>query len=47
MKAERAGVAGDGFPVLVDQDKRTGGFVEDLSGDGFHFRSENELNALL
>ena len=46
-QAEGAGVVGDSVPVRVDQDKRTGESSEELSDDGFHFRRENEFNALL
>ena len=47
VKAERAGVVGDGVPVRLDQDRRGDEFVEDAPDDGLHFWGENELNTLL
>ena len=47
VQSEGAGVVVDGVLVRVDQDRKTGEFSEELSDDGFRFRSENEFNGLL
>ena len=46
VKAKRSGVVNNGVPVRVDQDRGSSEFVKDLADDSFHFRGENELNAL-
>ena len=46
VELKRSGVAGDGVPVRVDQDRGGTEFVKDLADDGFPFRGQNELNTL-
>ena len=46
-RAERAGVVGDSFAVHVDQDWRSGEFVEGVRDDYLLFWGENEMYALL
>lgn len=45
-QAKRAGVVADGVHVKVDQDWRSGEFVEELLNDGFHSWGEDEFDAL-
>ena len=46
VEPKRSGVVGNGVPVRVGQDRGSSEFVKDLADDSFHFRGENELNAL-
>ena len=46
LEEETAGVVGDGVPVGVDEDQGCRQFGEKFPHNGFHGRSEDELDAL-